>query len=83
VSVDALYANKQLLTTYNRRIPKTWDELIETSKYILHEERKKNNTDLVAYNGLMNGNINVYIFENICIYMLYFKLYNIRLFSFV
>jgi len=62
MSVDAFYANKKLLKTYNKRIPKTWDELIETSKYILQEERKKNNTDLVAYNGLMNGNINFFFF---------------------
>jgi len=57
MSVDAFYANKKLLTTYNKRVPKTWDELIETSKYILQEEKKKNNTDLVAYNGLMNRKI--------------------------
>ncbi len=66
MSVDALYANKKLLTTYNKRIPKTWDELVETSKYILKEEREKNNTDLVAYNGLLNCNINILL-------IIYFK----------
>jgi len=43
------------LKKHKKRIPKTWDELIETSKYILREEKKLNNTQLLAYNGLFNG----------------------------
>eukprot|EP00833_Pecoramyces_ruminatium_P013862 jgi/Orpsp1_1/1187894/evm.model.d7180000061000.1 len=55
LDIDALYSNQALLNKYNKNIPKTWDELIETSKYILNEERKvNNNTDLIAYNGLFN-----------------------------
>ncbi|KAL6625951.1 hypothetical protein U3516DRAFT_622772 [Neocallimastix sp. 'constans'] len=44
---------------YNIKIPKTWDELIETSNYVLNNERiKYNNTELVGYNGLFPNNEN-------------------------
>jgi len=37
-------------------VPKTWDELIETSKYIINEEKRLyNNTELIGYNGLFPG----------------------------
>eukprot|EP00833_Pecoramyces_ruminatium_P018936 jgi/Orpsp1_1/1192968/evm.model.d7180000097296.1 len=39
--------------------PKTWDELIEISEYILNEERKKNNNnDIIGYYGLFPDNEN-------------------------
>jgi len=67
-----LYVNELFLLKYRKDIPKTWDELIETSQYILEEERKLNNTEFVAYNGLLNGihiknyfNINKFIIYNI------------------
>ena len=41
----------KLLKEYDKKIPKTWDELLETGKYILNEELKKNNTDIIIYNG--------------------------------
>jgi len=41
-----------LLDKYKRKVPKTWDELIETGKYILKEERELNHTDIIAYNGM-------------------------------
>jgi len=47
-----LYSNINMLNKYKKRIPKTWDELIDTSIYILERE---NNTNLMAYNGLFNG----------------------------
>jgi len=47
-----LYSNKKYLDRYNKTIPKTWDELIETSKYILNHEREIANTDLIGYTGL-------------------------------
>ncbi|KAL6628363.1 periplasmic binding protein-like II, partial [Neocallimastix sp. 'constans'] len=48
-----LYSNKELLQRYNKNVPKTWKELLDTGKYILEEERKVNpETPLVAYNGL-------------------------------
>jgi len=31
------------LEKYNKKPPKTWNELIETGKYILEEERKLDN----------------------------------------
>ncbi|OUM69934.1 hypothetical protein PIROE2DRAFT_2134, partial [Piromyces sp. E2] len=47
-----LYANENFLNKYNKTIPKTWNELLSTSKYILESERKLNNTEFMAYNGL-------------------------------
>ncbi|OUM63572.1 hypothetical protein PIROE2DRAFT_61201 [Piromyces sp. E2] len=58
IDFSALYTNKVLLDKHNKPIPKTWDELIETSKYILERERNLyNNTDLIAYNGLFGDEI--------------------------
>ncbi|ORX84991.1 periplasmic binding protein-like II [Anaeromyces robustus] len=54
VDMSALYSNTMLLKNYGREIPKTWDELLDTAKYILEEERKLNNTDLIGYNGLFD-----------------------------
>ncbi|ORX87618.1 periplasmic binding protein-like II, partial [Anaeromyces robustus] len=54
INYSVLYSNKYLLSKYNKNIPKTWDELISTSKEILNEEKKLNNTDLISYNGLFN-----------------------------
>ncbi|ORX79048.1 periplasmic binding protein-like II [Anaeromyces robustus] len=51
IGYSVLYSNTVLLERYNKTIPKTWDELIETSKYIIEKE---NDPDLVAYNGLFN-----------------------------
>jgi len=52
VKYSILYSNIALLNAYNKKIPETWDELIDTAKYIVEEERKHNNTNIVAYNGL-------------------------------
>eukprot|EP00833_Pecoramyces_ruminatium_P014675 jgi/Orpsp1_1/1188707/evm.model.d7180000066608.1 len=46
-----MYNNMELLNKYNKNIPKTWDKLLEIGKYILEEENKKNNTDILIYNG--------------------------------
>eukprot|EP00833_Pecoramyces_ruminatium_P013528 jgi/Orpsp1_1/1187560/evm.model.d7180000058609.1 len=54
IGYNILYANKELLTKYDKRIPKTWNELIETSKIIMEGE-SKNNINLIAYNGLFDG----------------------------
>eukprot|EP00833_Pecoramyces_ruminatium_P006823 jgi/Orpsp1_1/1180855/evm.model.c7180000074881.1 len=50
--VSVLFSNTKYLNKYKKRIPKTWDELINTTKYIINEERKLNNTELSGYNGL-------------------------------
>jgi len=55
VGFSFLFSNIELLNKYNKSIPKTWDELIETSEYILEREKQLNNTDLIAYNGLFDG----------------------------
>jgi len=46
-----------LLDKYELKSPKTWNELLNIGKYILEEEKKKNNTKLIGYNGLFDGNI--------------------------
>jgi len=50
-----LYSNIAYLERYNKEVPKTWDELFETGKYILEQERQKNN-NLVGYNGYFTSN---------------------------
>jgi len=66
IDIGSLYSNIYFLSKYNKKPPQTWDELIETSKYILKEEEKQNNTNLIAYNGLVNdceeGIVSIYEF---------------------
>ncbi|OUM59305.1 hypothetical protein PIROE2DRAFT_15193, partial [Piromyces sp. E2] len=66
LDIDTLFSNQIYLTRYNKTPPKTWEELIETSKYIIERELANNNTDLIAYNGLVNdseeGNVAIYEF---------------------
>jgi len=54
VSIDytVLYYNEQLLNQYGRTVPKTWDQLIETSEYIRNQT---NNSTIVYYNGLFDS----------------------------
>jgi len=54
-----LYSNRELLNKYNKNPPKTWDELVEISEFILKEEE---NPDLTAYNGLFNSSV-IYIIK--------------------
>jgi len=49
---SVLYANKALLKRYNKEVPKTWDELIETTKFILDKEK---DTNLIGYKGYFPG----------------------------
>jgi len=55
LSLTVLYYNEELLNKYEKRVPKTWDELIDTSLMILKEEEKRGNTELSTYNGLFGG----------------------------
>ncbi|OUM61203.1 hypothetical protein PIROE2DRAFT_12829, partial [Piromyces sp. E2] len=69
LELNVLYSNKDLLYKYGRDIPNTWDELLETSKYIMSEELKlNNNTDIISYNGLFcegdYGILSIYEFIN-------------------
>ena len=59
IDYDGLFSNTIYLKKYNKPIPKTWNELIETSKFILAKEKEQNNTDLIAYNGLFGGKIKI------------------------
>jgi len=48
---SVIYNNMKYLNKYNKKIPKTWNELLETGKYILKQENKLNNTNILIYNG--------------------------------
>jgi len=54
MDISTLFSNQELLLKYNKEVPKTWDELISTSKYIYEEEKKLNNT-ILRYIGSFNG----------------------------
>jgi len=41
------------LKKYNKEVPKTWQQLLDTGKEILTKERALNNTELIGYNGLL------------------------------
>jgi len=51
-----LYSNQNLLNKYNKTIPKTWDELIDTGIFIMSEE-KKLNKDIIVYTADITGKI--------------------------
>lgn len=57
---SVLYCNRELLKKYNKKIPRTWDELMKIGKEIVEEERKLGNSNLVAYNGLFNSKQNFF-----------------------
>jgi len=64
--LTTLFSNQPLLNKYHKEIPKTWDELMSTSKYIYDEEKKLNNT-IIRYNGVFNdytGSMSVFEFIN-------------------
>ena len=44
----------ELLNKYNKTIPTSWEELLETGKYI---KEKENDENLMIYNGLFPGKI--------------------------
>ena len=41
---------------YGLEPPKTWDDLINITKYILKKEKDAGNEDLLGYNGLFPSN---------------------------
>ncbi|KAG4107448.1 hypothetical protein H8356DRAFT_974815 [Neocallimastix lanati (nom. inval.)] len=57
INIDfaVIYSNPLYTNKYNVPAPKTWEELLESGKYIINEEAKIGNTDLIAYNGLFNS----------------------------
>jgi len=51
ITYEVMYSNKNLLSKYAKPIPKTWNELIETCKYIMERE---NDSELICYNGFFD-----------------------------
>jgi len=50
INYSVMYNNMEILNKYNKRIPKTWNELLITGKYI-YEKEKEINPDILIYNG--------------------------------
>ena len=67
IAFSVLFSNMSLLDKYQKSIPKTWDELKNTTKYILEQE---NNPELIGYNGFLDGKniIIIYYLRFIFIY---------------
>jgi len=40
-----LYSNIKYLKKYNKTIPKTWNEMMDTGEYILNREKELNKTE--------------------------------------
>jgi len=55
-SFTVLYSNKKLIEKYNISPPKTWEELYNATNYIVEEERKANNTNIIGLTGLFDSN---------------------------
>ncbi|OUM69935.1 hypothetical protein PIROE2DRAFT_2135 [Piromyces sp. E2] len=51
---SVLYSNEKILKKYEKSIPKTWDELLETGKYVLKKERELNNTNLIGFSTVLD-----------------------------
>ncbi|KAG4083812.1 periplasmic binding protein-like II [Neocallimastix lanati (nom. inval.)] len=70
IDYTVIYCNDYFLNKYNKTIPKTWDELIDTGQYILNEEKKMNNTEFVVFNGYLDdseqGTCSIYEFIYSC-----------------
>jgi len=66
VYFSVMYYNEKLLNKYGKSVPKTWDELLDIGKYIIEEERKLGNTEIIGYNGGFDdsdfGTISLYEF---------------------
>jgi len=52
IDCTSLIYNKDLLNKYKKSVPKTWEESIETAKYIINEEKKIGNDEIIGYNGV-------------------------------
>jgi len=65
--MNVLYSNTKLLNKYGKTPPKTWQELIETSKYIYDEELKEKNIITRFFNPLnekTSGSLSIHEFIN-------------------
>jgi len=45
-----------LFDKYNKKPPKTWDELIDTAEHIITQEEKEGNDGLIGYMGNFESN---------------------------
>ena len=75
IDFSVIYYNEYLLNKYNQEVPKTWDQLIKTGKYIYEEELKRNNLNIIPYNGMFSGNDNFYFKKKKIFFFLIFLFY--------
>jgi len=65
--LNALYSNKGLLKKYNKTVPKTWDELIDTANFI-YENESNNNVHIIRFLNTLNdqtsGTLKIHEFIN-------------------
>jgi len=47
-----LYSNIDLLTKYDKEVPQTWDQLIDTTKYIMEREHAEENYNIIGFSNL-------------------------------
>jgi len=63
-----LLSNNDYLTKYNKQIPKTWDELMETARYICKKEKEDKNVDFkplkIPLKDTSSGSSVIYSFIN-------------------
>ncbi|ORX34620.1 hypothetical protein BCR36DRAFT_43496 [Piromyces finnis] len=67
VKYKLLYSNINLLNKYNRTIPETWDELVETTKIVLEGERATNNNDLIGFSNLFPKKQKIHQYLNLTV----------------
>ncbi|ORX80889.1 hypothetical protein BCR32DRAFT_280131 [Anaeromyces robustus] len=58
IKYKILLSNTILLNKYNKKAPRTWDELLETAEYIIQQEQEKYNRTIIGYNGSFPYNEN-------------------------
>ncbi|KAL6625309.1 periplasmic binding protein-like II, partial [Neocallimastix sp. 'constans'] len=53
INYRILYSNMDLLNKYEKKLPKTWEEMLNIGNEILKEERANGNNELIGYNGFI------------------------------
>eukprot|EP00833_Pecoramyces_ruminatium_P000110 jgi/Orpsp1_1/1174142/evm.model.c7180000049064.1 len=53
-----LYSNEELLNKYNKTIPRTWEELLETGEEIIKKEKELYDNDIIGFLGLFDDTEN-------------------------
>ncbi|ORX50293.1 hypothetical protein BCR36DRAFT_224354, partial [Piromyces finnis] len=71
INYSVLYSNKELLNKYNKKLPLTWEALINTAQDIIKNEKDAND-NIIGYAGLMPLN------DESCLCSVYEFIYSYR-----